>query len=67
MIALQSRVRPIQSRDIAAQSRVTSIDDPTPRLPYPSNRWFQRATTIATTVVKDPPTFKVSTFRAPST
>ncbi|ANN19848.1 hypothetical protein SD37_32350 [Amycolatopsis orientalis] len=30
-------------------------------------RWLQRATTIATTVVKDPPTFKVSTFRAPST
>ncbi|MFC9253494.1 hypothetical protein [Amycolatopsis thailandensis] len=29
-------------------------------------RWFQRATTIATTVVKDPPTFKVSTFRTPS-
>jgi hypothetical protein len=30
-------------------------------------RWVQRATTIATTVVKDPPTFKVSTFRTPST
>ncbi|OXM54849.1 hypothetical protein [Amycolatopsis alba] len=29
-------------------------------------RWVQRATTIATTVVKDPPTFKVSTFRTPS-
>lgn len=29
-------------------------------------RWLQRATTIATTVVKDPPTFKVSTFRTPS-
>ncbi|MEV6910408.1 hypothetical protein [Amycolatopsis sp. NPDC051071] len=30
-------------------------------------RWVQRATTIVTTVMKDPPTFKVSTFRAPST
>ncbi|EME52774.1 hypothetical protein H074_30667 [Amycolatopsis decaplanina DSM 44594] len=29
-------------------------------------RWVQRATTIATTVVKDPPTFKVSAFRTPS-
>ncbi len=29
-------------------------------------RWVQRVTTIATTVVKEPPTLSVSTFRAPS-